>query len=157
LLPIILMTLHARLPIFILISCIFCNFASAQTWSGRDIEASVSNRANTSSLVIECINTGAIFLRILFRAYTNVYMNQGAVLRIGAKSFPVRVELGNDYAVLSDEPKTGISAELVTALKGGGELVADGPALRHLPVAQRSFPLNGGAKFIEEVQRDCGR
>ena len=151
------MITRARLLIFVLIGCLSCNFAAAQVWKGRDIEASVANRANTSSLVIECINNGAIFLRIQFRVYTNVRLNENAVLRIGAKSFPVRVDLGNDYIVLSDGPKIGISAELAAALKGGGVLVAEGPALRHLPEAQRSFPLDGGAKYIEEVQRDCGR
>jgi hypothetical protein len=151
------MTKRASLPFFVLIGCILCNLASAQAWRGNDVEASVSNRANTSSLVIECIRDGSIFMRIQFRAYTNVRMNEDAVLRIGARSFPVRVGVSNDYISLSDGPNSGISAELIAALKGGGVLVAEGPALRHLPEAQRSFPLAGSAKFIEEVQRDCGR
>lgn len=151
------MKTRAWLPVLVLIGCALCDFASAQAWRGSDVEASVSNRANTSSLVIECIRDGSIFMRIQFRVYTAVRMNEDAVLRIGAKSFPVRVGVSNDYISLFDGPGHGISAELIAALKGGGMLIAEGPALRHLPEAQRSFPLDGSAKFIEEVQHDCGR
>jgi hypothetical protein len=151
------MITRIRLLICVLLGSLTSDLAVGQTWRGQDIEASVSNRANTSSLVIECISNGSIFLRIQFRAYTNIRMNEDAVLRIGAKKFPVRVDVSSEHIFLSDTPKTGISAELIAALKGGGVLVAEGPAVRHLPEAQRSFPLDGGAKFIEEVQSGCGR
>jgi len=151
------MIARAWLPIVALLGCAFANSASAQSWRGGDIEASVSNRANTSSLVIECISTGAIFMRVRFRAYTNIWMNEGAVLRIGTKMFPVEVGIGSEHMYLHNTPKLGISPELIAALKGGGTLVMEGKAVQRLPEAQRTYPLEGAAKFIDEVQKDCGK
>ena len=141
----------------VLIGCIASSFASAQSWRGSDIEASVSNRDNTSSLVIECISTGAIFMRVQFRAYTNIWMNEKAVARIGKQEFPLEIGIGSEHMYLHNLPKLGISPELIAALKGGGTLVLEGKAVQRLPEAQRTFPLEGAAKFIEEVQRDCGK
>ncbi len=151
------MIARARLLICVLFGCLIGDLAFAQGWRGNDVEASVSNRANTSSLVIECISNGSIFMRIQFRVFTRVSIKDQAIARIGAKSFPLRVDGGNDYISLSDRPDFGISPELIAALKGGGTLVFEGKALGHLPEPQRSFPLDGGAKLLEEVQRDCGR
>ena len=151
------MLAHARLPILALLGCIFASSVSAQAWKGGDVAASVSNRANTSSLVIECISSGAIFMRVQFRAYTNIWMNESAVLRIGTKSFPVEVGIGSEHMYLHNLPKLGISPELIAALKSGGTLVMEGKAVQRLPEAQRTFPLDGAAKFIDEVQRDCGK
>jgi hypothetical protein len=151
------MIARTRLLFCLLLGCVTGDPALAQSWRLHDVEASVSNRANTSSLVVECISNGAIFMRIQFRVFTRVSIKDQAIARIGTKSFPLRVDSGNEYIFLSDRPDFGISAELIAALKGGGTIVFEGKALGHLPEAQRSFPLEGGAKPIEEVQRDCGR
>ncbi len=151
------MITRAWLRIGFLLCCLTGDPALAQSWRLHDVEASVSNRANTSSLVIECISNGAIFMRIQFRVFTRVSIKDNAVAKIGTKSFPLRVDSGNEYIFLSDRPDFGISAELLAALKGGGTVVFEGKALGHLPEAQRAFPLQGGAKLIEEMQRDCGR
>jgi hypothetical protein len=146
-----------RLLIPTLIVCVVASAALAQNWRGSDIEASVSNRANTSSLVIECISTGAIFMRVQFRAYTNIWMNEKAVARIGKQEFPLEIGMGSEHMYLHNQPKLGISPELIAALKGGGTLVLEGKAVIRMSEAQRTFPLDGAAKFIEEVQRDCGK
>jgi hypothetical protein len=151
------MRTRARLFLCVLIGCAFGDVASAQSWKGTDIEASVSNKANTSSLVIECISTGAIFMRIQFRAYTNIWFNEKAIVRIGERSFPVEIGIGSEHMYLHNLPRLGISPELITALRSGGTLVLEGRAVQRLPDAQRTFPLDGAAKFIEQVQRDCGR
>lgn len=148
---------RARVFLFVLICCVAGQHAQAQAWKGNDIEAYVSNRANTSNLIVECISNGSIFMRVQFRAYTNIWMNEGAIVRIGEKSFPVEIGIGSEHMYLHNLPKLGISPELIAALKGGGVLVLEGKAVQRLPDAQRTYPLEGAAKLIEEVQRDCGR
>jgi hypothetical protein len=69
----------------------------------------------------------------------------------------VEIGIGNDFMYLSNAPESAISAELIDALKGGGVLVLEGPAVGRLSEPQRTFPLDGGGKLIEEVQKDCGR
>lgn len=139
-----------------LASC-FAPLAQAQVWKGNEIEASVSNRANTSSLVVECIQNGAIFMRVQFRAHTNIWFNENAIVRIGTKTFPVEIGMSSEYMYLHNLPKLGISNELIDALKSGGALVLEGKAVQRLPDAQRTFPLDGAAKLIDEVQRGCGK
>lgn len=149
---------RARLLLCILIGCVAGDAASAQGWRIHDgVEASVRNRAGTSSLLIQCIQDGRIFMRVQFHAYTNIWMNEKAVVRIGKSSFPVEIGIGNDFMYLSNAPENAISAELIAALKDGGTLMLDGKAVQRLSEAQRAFPLDGGAKFIEEVQHGCGR
>ncbi|MBY0533061.1 MAG: hypothetical protein K2P86_13915 [Xanthobacteraceae bacterium] len=150
------MRTHARLLPCVLIGCFIAGNAFAQGWKGSEIDASVSNRANTSTLVIECISNGSIFMRVQFRAYTNIWFNETAVVRIGEKTFPVEIGIGSEHMYLHNLPKLGISPELIAALKGGGTLVLEGKAVQRLPDAQRTFPLDGAAKFIEEVQRIAG-
>jgi hypothetical protein len=151
------MKIRIRLLLCLLIGCAITNPAFAQSWKGNDIEAYVSNRANTSNLIIECISTGAIFMRVQFRAYTNIWFNEKAVARIGKQEFPLEIGMGSEHMYLHNLPKLGISPELIAALKGGGTLVLDGKAVVRMSEAQRTFPLEGAAKFIEEVQRDCGK
>ena len=151
------MKISARLLLCVLFGCVSGSSAFAQAWRGNDIEAFVSNRANTSNLVIECISNGAIFMRVQFRAYTNIWFNETAIVRIGKQEFPVEIGIGSEHMYLHNLPKLGISPELIAALKGGGTLVLEGKAVARLPDAQRTYPLDGAAKFIEEVQRDCGR
>lgn len=149
--------MHVRLLACAMTGCFVSTFALAQNWRGSDIEASVSNRANTSNLIIECISTGAIFMRVQFRAYTNIWHNEKAVARVGKQEFPLEIGIGSEHMYLHNLPKLGISPELIAALKGGGALVLDGKAVVRMTEAQRTFPLEGAAKFIDEVQRDCGR
>lgn len=80
-----------------------------------------------------------------------------AVARIGKQEFPLEIGIGSEHMYLHNLPKLGISPELIAALKGGGTLVLEGKAVQRLPEAQRSFPLDGGAKLIEDVERGCGR
>lgn len=151
------MITHARLLLSVLIFYVISTAASAQGWKGNDIEAYVSNRANTSNLIVECISNGSIFMRVQFRAYTNIWMNEKAVVRIGKQEFPVEIGIGSEHMYLHNLPKLGISPELIAALKGGGTLVLEGKAVQRLPEAQRTYPLEGAGKLIEEVQRDCGK
>jgi|GEM_PF-3028848 len=152
------MRTRARLLLCVLVGCVAGNIAVAQGWRIHEgVEASVRNRAGNSSLLIQCIQDGRIFMRVQFHAYTNIWMNEKAVVRIGTKSFPVEIGIGNDFMYLSNAPESAISTELIDALKGGGMLVLEGPAVGRLSEAQRSFPLDGGGKLIEEVQKDCGR
>ncbi len=151
------MKTRARLLLCVLTGCLIGNSAFAQAWKGNDIEAFVSNRANTSNLIIECISSGAIFMRVQFRAYTNIWFNESAIVRIGKQEFPVEIGIGSEHMYLHNMPKLGISQDLIAALKGGGVLVLEGKAVQRLPEAQRTYPLDGAAKFIDEVQRDCGR
>jgi hypothetical protein len=147
----------ARLLACVMTACFIGHSAFAQAWKGTDIEASVSNRANTSNLVIECISNGSIFMRVQFRAYTSIWFNEKAVARIGKQEFPVEIGIGSEHMYLHNLPKLGISPELIAALKGGGTLVLEGKAVQRLPEAQRTYPLDGASKFIDEVQRDCGK
>lgn len=151
------MTLRARLLFCVLICCMPGDFAQAQGWKAGEYDASVSNRANTSTLYVECISDGRIFMRVQFRAYTNIWFNEGAILRIGKQEFPVEIGMGSEHMYLHNLPKLGVSKELIEALKGGGTLVLQGKAVQRLSEAQRTYPLDGAAKFIEDVQRDCGR
>lgn len=151
------MNLRARLVFCVLACCLAAGFASAKNWKATEIDASVSNRANTSTLIIECISDGRIFMRVQFRAYTNIWFNEKAVARIGKQEFPLEIGIGSEHMYLHNMPKLGISPELIAALKGGGTLVLEGKAVQRLSEAQRSFPLDGGGKLIEEVERGCGR
>jgi len=148
---------HARLIFCILIGCLAGQSAFAQGWKTGEYSAYVSNRANTSNLVIECISNGSIFMRIQFRAYTNIWHNEKASIRIGKQEFPVEIGIGSEHMYLHNLPKLGISQELIDAMKNGGTLVLEGKAVQRLPEAQRTFPLDGAAKLIEDVQRDCGK
>lgn len=151
------MKTRARLLLCVLLGCIGATKAPAQSWKAQEFGAYVSNRANTSNLVIECISDGRIFMRIQFRAYTNIWFNEGAIVRIGKQEFPVEIGMGSEHMYLHNLPKLGVSKELIEALKGGGTLVLQGKAVQRLPELQRTFPLDGGAKFIEDVVKDCGR
>jgi len=151
------MKMRARLVLCVLTGCVAAGMASAKNWKATEIDASVSNRANTSTLVIECISDGRIFMRVQFRAYTNIWFNEKAVARIGKQEFPLEIGIGSEHMYLHNLPKLGISPELIAALKSGGTLMLEGKAVQRLPEAQRSFPLDGGGKLIEEVVRGCGR
>lgn len=151
------MKMRVWLSFCVVTGCLVGHSAFAQAWKGNDIEAYVSNRANTSNLIIECISSGAIFMRVQFRAYTNIWFNESAVVRIKDKLFPVEIGIGSEHMYLHNLPKLGISPELIDALKGGGTLVLEGKAVQRLPDAQRTYPLDGAGKLIEHVQKDCGK
>lgn len=120
--------------------------------------AEASSLSHGSTLSLQCDDTNnSIALILEPPASWNGDAGYTMKLLVDGTAFPVIADGTDDGVILSNLPREaiGIDLPLRRAMKGGHELVIEGPPAAGITLKQRSFSLGGASTAITRIESGC--
>lgn len=119
--------------------------------------ATTLSKDGTWRMLVGCAGTGAIDLRFILNPSGGWNGNAAASFKLDGVAVPLVPDGfgANGIALTESGRQWGISGALLNRMMAAKSFVIDGPAASKVPLARRSFGLNGASEAMSAATASC--